>query len=225
MFTISWPAEFAKVISCAACSRATDGNLLRDEAENVPQPGYVGENYWKRRIALIGQNPGTPKSLELEDRPYTAALRNLRDTPNEAKYLELHSVLQSFIPQWPVHGNYFPLAECGLSLQDIAYFNVVRCRTGSDAKPGVNTVNSCLGNHLGHWLDILAPQAVVFIGKWAADRASQEVVSRGIPFAFMNRQRSLSSLERSQNRSAVVKLVRASEAQLLGQPAPSRQAL
>jgi len=212
MSTISWCAEFVKVISCTACSRATDSNILRDVDENVPQPGYVGENYWKQRVALVGQNPGTPKSLALQDRPYTAALRSLRDTPNEAKYRELNEVLQAFIPQWPVHGNYFPLAECGLSLRDIAYFNVVRCRTGGDAKPGINTVNSCLHIHFGRWLENLAPRVVVFIGKWAADRASQEVQRRGIPFAFMNRQRSLSSLERSQNREAVVQLVRVSDA-------------
>ena len=212
MSTISWSVEFAKVLSCAACSRATDGNILRDAGENVPQPGYVGNNYEKCRVALVGQNPGTPKTLECQDRPYTAALRNLRDTPNETKYQELHGVLQAFIPQWPVHGNYFPLAECGLSLQDIAYFNVVRCRTSGDAKPGVNTVNSCLHSHFGRWLDHLAPRVVVFIGKWAADRASQEVERRGIPFAFMNRQRSLSSLERIENRKAVVQLVRASDA-------------
>ena len=212
MHTISWSAEFAKVISCTACSRATDSNILRDAGENVPQPGYVGENYWKHRVALIGQNPGTPKKLEFQDRPYTAALRLLRDTPDETKYQELHAVLKEFIPQWPVHGNYFPLAEAGLSLQDIAYFNVVRCRTGGDAKPGAITVGSCLQNHFGRWLDNLAPRVVVFIGKWAADRASNEVKLRGIPFAFMNRQRSLSSLERSQNREAVVQVVRAGDA-------------
>ncbi len=212
MSTISWSAEFAKVISCAACSRATDRNILRDADENVPQPGYVGETYWKHRIALVGQNPGTPKTLELQDKPYTVALRRLRDTPTEDKYQELHTVLQAFIPKWPVHGNYFPLVECGLSLRDIAYFNVVRCRTSGDAKPGVNTVNTCLHNHFGRWLDNLAPRVVVFIGKWGADRASQEVERRGIPFTFMNRQRSLSSHERSENRRAVVQLVRASDA-------------
>lgn len=212
MSIISWSAEFARVLSCATCSRATDSHILRDADENVPQPGYVGKNYAKRRVALVGQNPGTPKTLEQQDRPYTAALRSLRDTPNEEHYQQLHTVLQAFIPQWPVHGNYFPLAECGLSLQDIAYFNVVRCRTSGDAKPGVNTVNSCIQNHLGRWLDQLEPRVVVFIGKWASDRASHEVERRGIPFAFMNRQRSLSSLERSENRRAVVQIVRASEA-------------
>ncbi|MFM2449276.1 MAG: Uracil glycosylase superfamily [Pseudomonadota bacterium] len=211
MSTTSWPIEFAKVISCTACSVTTDGKILRDTEENLPQPGYVGENYWKHRVVLVGQNPGTPKTLERQDQPYTAALRRLREAPSDDKYQELHKVLQSFIPQWPVHGNYFPLDECGLSLQDIAYFNVVRCRTSGDAKPGINSVNSCLNNHFGRWLDNLAPRVVVFIGKWAADRASQEVARRGIPLTFMNRQRSLSSLERIQNRRTVVQLVRAGD--------------
>ena len=209
---LSWSDEFARVISCTACSCSTDSSILRDAEENVPQPGYVGKNYWKQRVALVGQNPGTPKSLEFQDRPYTAALRRLRDAPNEAEYQKLHAVLQDFIPQWPVHGSYFPLVECSLSLEDIAYFNVVRCRTYGDASPGVSTVKSCLHNHFGHWLDILVPRVVVFIGKWAADRASHEVARREIPYAFMNRQRSLSSLARSQNREAVVRLVRASDA-------------
>jgi hypothetical protein len=75
MSTISWSAEFAKVISCAACSRATDSNIVRDADENVPQPGYIGETYWKHRIALVGRNPEKPKTLELQDQPYTFALR------------------------------------------------------------------------------------------------------------------------------------------------------
>lgn len=212
MSAISWSTEFEKVLSCAACSQATDRNILRDGNENVPQPGYVGNNYEARRVALVGQNPGTPKTLEAQDRPYTAALRGLRDTPGEVKYQELHSVLQAFIPKWPVHGNYFPLAECGLSLKDIAYFNVVRCRTTSDAKPGISTVDSCLHSHFGRWLDLLAPRVVVFIGKWAADRGSHEVERRGIPFAYMNRQRSLSSLQRTENRKSVIQIVTAGDA-------------
>ena len=210
--TINWPVEFARVISCTSCSQATDKNLLRDEGENVPQPGYVGANYRKHRVALVGQNPGTPKTLDVQDRPYTAALRRLRDSPTEVNYQELNAVLRIFIPQWPVHGNYFPLAECKLELQDIAYFNVVRCRTQSDAQPGFNTVNNCTHTHFGRWLDNLSPRVVVFIGKWAADRASEEVERRGIPFAFMNRQRSLSSLKRVQNRQTVIQLVRTSNA-------------
>jgi len=63
-------------------------------------------------------------------------------------------------------------------------------------------------NHLGRWLDALAPRVVVFIGKWAADQAAREVSRRGIPCAFMNRMRSLSSQKREENRRSVVQLIR-----------------
>jgi hypothetical protein len=72
-------------------------------------------------------------------------------------------------------------------------------------------VANCLRIHFGRWLDQLSPRVVVFIGKWAADQAGHEVMRRGIPFAYMNRQRSLSSEERLLNRRHVVVLVRGPE--------------
>lgn len=208
MSVVSWPAEFAAVIGCAACTQGTDRKLLRDAAENVPQPGYVGANYGSRRVVLVGQNPGVPGALASRDRPYTAALRALKASPDAQTYQALHRVQAAFIPQWPVHGSYFPLSECGLTLQDIAYFNLVRCRTQGNAAPGTRLTATCRDRHFGRWLDLLAPRVVVFIGKWASDNASTLVAERGIAHAFMNRQRSLSTFERHQNRQAVVALVR-----------------
>lgn len=201
-------AEFARVIQCKACTNDSYAKLLRDSEQNVPQPGYIGPKYWESRVLLVGQNPGTPKSLADADLLYTAALRQLRDAPTEPNYQALEMKLKEFIPQWPVHGNYFPLAEAGLTLDDIAYFNVVRCRTVADAAPGVNLVRNCLSHHFTRWLDELAPRAVVFIGKWAADQAAYVVESRSIPYMFMNRCRSLSSEERAENRLSVVRFVR-----------------
>jgi len=204
-----WSQEFARVIGCEQCSSSTDRKLLRDEQENVPQPGWVGSNYDGTRLLLVGQNPGTPKSLATADRPYTNALRDLRDNVTEQQFQKLVSVLRSFIPQWPVHGNYFPLAESGLTLEDIAYCNIVRCRTHADSPPGTRLFANCLSLHFSRWLDLLQPRAVVFIGKWAAERGGPVVEAAGIPYRFMNRQRSLSSVERTENRNAVVQFVRA----------------
>ena len=204
----SWREEFARVVGCEHCTSSTDHNLLRDNAENIPQPGWVGSNYSRTRLLLVGQNPGTPKSLAAEDLPYTAALRTLRDDNTENKYEELVAVLRTFIPQWPVHGNYFPLAESGLTLEDIAYCNVVRCRTHIDKKPGTRLVSNCISQHFSRWLALLQPKAVVFIGKWAAERGGPAVTAAGVPYTFMNRHRSLSTLARTENRSAVVHFVR-----------------
>lgn len=204
----NWPIEFADVIACTRCSSASDRALLRDHHENVPQPGFIGDNYWKRRVLLVGQNPGTPKSRLSADMPHTAALRALRDRPSANTYQDLRSVLRAFIPQWPVHGNYFPLAESGLTLDDIAYCNVVRCRTSADGRPSDLTALTCTQHHFARWVSLLEPRVVVFIGKWAFERGRNIVERYGIPCDFMNRQRSLSSVARDENRQRVASLVR-----------------
>lgn len=205
---IAWHTEFAKVVACARCTTATCRNLLRDANENVPQPGYIGSDYSRGRVLLVGQNPGTPKSREVQDRPYTAALRALRDAPTPKRYAELFEVLHNFIPQWPVTNNYFPLDECDLTLEDIAYCNVIRCRTDRDKKPNKSLAAECVSEHFAHWLRCLAPNIVIFIGKWAWEHGQHAVATTGIPYTFINRQRSLSSAERAENRAHVVALVR-----------------
>ena len=200
--------EFARVVSCTRCTYATDQNLLRDDGEHVPQPGYIGPHYRNSRVLLVGQNPATPKSLTVPDRPYTAALRALRDEPTPQRYKDLNAVLRDFIPQWHVHGNYFPLAESGLTLEDIAYCNIVRCRTSNDAKPSELLTTQCIDEHFIRWLDLLRPKVIVFVGKWAWRQGKSAVDTKGIPCAFMNRQRSLSQTERIANRAQVAALVR-----------------
>ena len=154
---IQWHIEFAKVISCAKCSKATDRNLMRDSDEHVPQPGYIGKGYGATGLLLIGQNPGLPnESLAREDRMHTAALRALRDSPTEQEYARLQVILNCVIPTWPVHNNHFPLRECGLNLEDIAYLNLVRCRTGEKA-PNTSTVEQCRRTHFEPWLEKLNP--------------------------------------------------------------------
>ena len=205
---IEWHTEFARIISCAKCTRTTCRHILRDNEENIPQPGYIGARYLESRVLLVGQNPGTPKSREVQDRPYTAALRLLRDEPTPQRYAELSSVLGNFIPQWPVTNNYFPLSDCGLTLEDISYCNVIRCRTVSDKKPNQLLAQECINEYFAHWLRLLAPNVVIFIGKWAWEQGHSAVAQAGIPCSYMNRQRSLSSDERTANRAEVATLVR-----------------
>jgi len=197
-------------VRCERCTTSDDRNLLRDMLENVPQPGWIGSNYQRTRLLLVGQNPGTPKNLAAADLPYTTALRAIRDNTSEQQYQALVSVLRAFIPQWPVHGNYFPLSDCGLTIDDIAYCNVVRCRTQADRSPGAKLITNCIAQHFSRWIALLQPNAVIFIGKWAAERAGPVVAAAGIAYTFMNRQRSLSSAERAENRNAVIHFVRTS---------------
>ena len=202
------PVEFANVIACQQCTVHTSLKLLRDNLENVPQPGFVGSNYIHKRVVLVGQNPGIcPPWLAERDAVYTAALRAVRDEPNAETMKALERVLSRFVPEWPVYRNYFPLSECGLTLSDTAYLNVVRCRTQGNSVPGRFVINNCL-HHFRHWIEVLQPNVVVFIGKWAFDKAGHIPNQLGIPCDFMNRERSLSSTERIENRNRVVAMVR-----------------
>jgi hypothetical protein len=204
----AWSREFACILSCRSCAAFQISNLLRDDEENVPQPGYIGICYGAKRVLLVGQNPAVPPGrLTREDRPYTAGLRKVRDEPTAENFVLLNSILANFIARWPIHGGYFPLAECGLDLDQIAYCNLVRCRTVENRTPGERVASNCSGLHFVRWLDFLQPCVVVFVGKWAHDRGKQYVESRRIPFAFMNRQRSLSTKDRLLNRNSVVELV------------------
>ena len=79
---VPWHLEFAKVIKCTKCTRATDKNLLRDAVENVPQPGYIGARYTRAGLLLVGQNPAVPPAnLVAMDKNYTAKLRAVREAP------------------------------------------------------------------------------------------------------------------------------------------------
>lgn len=202
--------EFAEIISCTRCTLATAKNFLRDDGENVPQPGYIGPHYRKSRVLLVGRNPASANErLAASDRKYTAAMGMLRDDPTVERYWELNAVLKEFMPKWPYLKPYLPLlTECGLSLDDIAYCNVVCCRTSDGEAPGDLVAKQCLETHFVRWVERLEPKVIVFLGKWAWKQARTTVAAKGIPCDYMNRSQSLSADERAKNEKKVVELLR-----------------
>ncbi len=206
---------FAEVVRCAKCSECDVPRLLRDHSFNVPQPGYVGGRYENSRVLFVGQNPGiSRKKFHNQDREYADALCVLARHPTPETYGSVCAILEGIMNSWPVNMKHLPLVECSLCLEDIAYLNVVRCRTESDSKPSSLMIENCVSGHLGRWLDLLEPRVVVFLGKWAHDQSSALAVERHIPHPYINRCRSLSSAERDRNRAKVVEIVNAA----LGKP-------
>ncbi len=200
--------QFAKVISCDYCSTQGFPKLLRDDTFNLPQPGYIGSNYRSTGVLLIGQNPGiSPGWFSVQDREFADAQIALRDDPSAQTMADYKDVLDRNMPVWDVFRTYFPIAECDLQLEDIAYLNVVRCRTEGNTSPGSRMTRACIDNHLIGWLDWLQPRVVVCIGKRAHDRIGALLEERGIPNGVVNRWRSLPRAERQQNRAQVVDLV------------------
>ncbi len=203
-----WPQEFARVVSCNRCTKDTSSRLLRDARENLPQPGFVGQRYRFTRLVLIGQKPGIRRhQTEARDKRYFAELRRLRDNPNGASFRALSSILREVMKLWPVYTRHFPLRKLGLELDQVAYFNVVCCRTTENTLPGRDSVSHCIDAHLKRWLELLEPRVVIFLGTWAFKRAGHIVRELHIPCDYINRNRSLDKRARTENRERVITLV------------------
>jgi uracil-DNA glycosylase len=206
--TIDIISSFCEVVACEECDSFTSKKLLRDKRENIPQPGYVGSNYPSKRVLLVGQNPGiAPDYMQMRDSIYTKALRDLESERTQGYYEILYKVVLDCVPEWPVNRNYFPLESCGLRLEDIAYCNVVRCRTVDKAIPSKGLIENCIRNHFINFVEAIEPKIVIFIGKWAHDQAAHLLPS-SVKYSFLNRMRSLSSEERQKNKNEVVSLVK-----------------
>ena len=202
-------SHFVSVLQCTRCDNANCAKLLRDNSENLPQPGYVGANYSAKRILLVGQNPGvSTTALSQQDRHYTSALSALRDHPSAESWSQLQLAMMKFVPQWPVSGKHFPLHESGLTLKDIAYCNLVRCRTINNAAPSSKMISNCASHHFQRTLEILKPAAIVFIGKWAMTNGKIFAQARNIPFDYVNRNRSMTSAIRKTNHERVALFLR-----------------
>jgi len=197
-----------EVINCNACSGCGKSAILRDETFNVPQPGFVGSAYTEKRVMFIGQNPGvSPERSRTDDTRLAELLLELAKDPGTEPYAELRAFLADFMDKWAITQRYLPLRSFGLSLDEIAYLNVVRCRTRQNiAIPKAMTAR-CAQLHLERWLDTLQPKVVVFLGKWAHDAAGHLVSERGISYGYINRDRSLSGAARAKNMAEIAFLL------------------
>ncbi|MBI4774950.1 MAG: hypothetical protein HY788_12365 [Deltaproteobacteria bacterium] len=195
--------EFARIVSCEACTTRTSSNLLRDSGENVPQPGFIGRNYRPKGLVLVGRNPAVCKPEHREqDAAYTDVLRRLKRKPTPELKEELTVLLEDYMPKWWIIKK-FPFDECEVGLDDIAFFNVVRCRMTKDKHhPAQGVINNCRP-HFERWLDLLEPGLLIFLGKWGYDRADDFVNPKKTQTSFIN----CSSKELIKDQEKVVKLV------------------
>ena len=99
-------SHFVSVLRCTHCEQRDCSKLLRDNHENLPQPGYVGANFPLKRVLLVGQNPGvSTTALSQQDRLYTLSLKELRDHPSSRTWSQLQATMLNIVPQWPIQAH------------------------------------------------------------------------------------------------------------------------
>lgn len=155
--------------------------LSSQPSESMPQAGYLGEDYLRYRVLVLGKNPAWPKSM-LDDKSYYELLQGIQDVP---------TLRENTIPLRKMHTDWTPLKESeldlvrqvGLKPTEIAYSNQVLCRTDHhkinvekpDAQRGAISIiprktikpiyESCFRDRICKLIEILEPNHILSIGK------------------------------------------------------------
>lgn len=199
---------FCRIINCRDCIGMD--RILCDNQFNLPQPGYIGVNYPKRKILLIAQNPGICKSyhkLFPQAKKYADLILTFQKSPDKNSFYDLNNFLADFIPQWPIYQK-FPGSEAGIFIEDIAYINLVHCRTKDNQPVPKQATYNCIEAHFEMVLDLLQPKVAIVLGKHPYMFIKDILDRRNIPNGYINRLRNLPSEERENNRAEIIELLK-----------------
>jgi len=135
-----------------------------DDCQSLPLPGFVGKNYLSKRILFIGQSPGQPGPRQ--DDGYWAGEhhynKNLGVSELRKHYFQglVRCNIGLFVKNL--------ISQCGLSFDDIAFTNVVKCAIKNNNFPSQRTIDFWTP-YLQEQLVLLKPRLVVCLGRLAKD--------------------------------------------------------
>ncbi|HWY14069.1 MAG TPA: hypothetical protein VNX86_02905 [Rhizomicrobium sp.] len=154
---------------------ATASQDIRDRPhgfDRIPQPGFVGSQYRKGGMLLIGQNPGNDpigKGASASDQLQYGLLIALRDAASSDAAVAAFSALidalaTSVMPNWAITKNVVQplLSGLGGNLNHITYTNMVKFRTDDSAF--AKTLYDESWKLTSEQIDLLAPNVIVALG-------------------------------------------------------------
>ena len=139
-----------------------------------PQGGFIGKNYEKSRVLIIGQNPGGGKAargnLGAEDDYYYNQVEEMVKSESRSMFSDFMNYLENdFMPRWPIFRNLDLNAHWEINISDIALINAVHCRTIDDATPNDSISMRCFSEYTLKQINLLEPKAIICFGKKAYD--------------------------------------------------------
>jgi len=130
----------------------------------LPLPGYVGDKYLDKKILFIGQSPGQPGPIQ--DDGYWAGVHHFN---KDLSVVELRKHYYEGLVRCNI-GLFIKslLDEVGLSFDEIAFTNVVKCAIKNNEYPSLKTINFWTP-YLTLQLELLRPRLIVCLGRLAKD--------------------------------------------------------
>lgn len=145
-------------------------------------PPFMGRNYKKNGLLLLGINPGVSKSDKMNegDKILCSPLQLFKTTKTNIQEIYWEEFVPAFIKAkktFPIYKQHTEpsLIAANHSLEDICYLNVLqyRCKRNNypKSKKDINKIISpSIDKFLKPFLKFANPSMVVCLGKWVDDR-------------------------------------------------------
>jgi hypothetical protein len=139
----------------------------------LPQFGFVGKRYEKRRVLLLGINPGNgPRGYRnAGDERQMPALEAFAANPTPENFLEAQRAYREVCELWRMWGR-----ECselleltGLTIDEAAFTNAIPWRTASTSQFHKSVSRNAATLYVQPYLADLRPRILVAVGKKAAE--------------------------------------------------------
>jgi len=142
--------------------------------DRTPQFGYVGAEYLRARVLLLGINPGKGKETEVRSRTdarMMPALVQFAQHPSHESFIRAQQAYKVECQTWHIwkrHCNEV-IGAGKLSLEEIAYSNCLPWRTDSDSAFGDAVGERAATLYAHPLIEELRPLIVIAMGKTAAN--------------------------------------------------------
>ncbi|MDE2860027.1 MAG: hypothetical protein OYI31_06165 [Chloroflexota bacterium] len=150
-------------------ARKRFGSLLTEFNPRYPQAGFIGKRYFQVncRILLMGINPGHGRGYEARDKLLFESSLRLARHPSAENLEALMSVYREQMPAWGIFSRHGVLSRLEVSLDSIAYMNVLHVNTKVDAfdrrlDPVYRYV---IDKFTRRQIHLLQPHAILHLGK------------------------------------------------------------
>jgi hypothetical protein len=209
--------EFSNVINCKLCPETT--GALRDGEENIPQPGFIGKQYFDYRILFIEKNPGPNqkkrKDFNIEIQ-FNKRLHELANSPNKELLFssDIFNAYEKYLVKGKGRNKDIPqiFDTLKIDLDCIAHFNEARCRTKENKYYLPEGMRSNCETHFRSFIKLLKPKVVIFIGKGVSNKCKKIIEEYNILNDFLDRNQN--PKKRGKNVYRILNLIKMHSSQL-----------
>ncbi|MGH8457599.1 MAG: hypothetical protein ACRETE_11470, partial [Stenotrophobium sp.] len=142
--------------------------------DRTPQFGYVGAEYLRTRVLLLGINPGNGKETETRsptDARMMPALIHFAQNPTQENFTKAQQAYKAECQTWHIWNRHCRdvIGAGKLSLEEIAYSNCLPWRTGSNSAFSDAVAKKAATLYASPLIEELQPTVVIALGKTAGN--------------------------------------------------------